>query len=135
MTKKKVVLTFPTSLLNEPITYHLIKDYDLMVNILMAKANPNEEGILVLEITGKKLKLDEGFKYLEAKGAKIQSLARDIKWYEKRCTHCTACISTCPTGAFFLDRENMLISFNKEKCIACELCLKTCPYKAIEIVF
>jgi len=34
MQKKKVVLTFPYKLINEPITYHLIKDYDLEVNII-----------------------------------------------------------------------------------------------------
>lgn len=36
MAKRRLVLTFPPRLVEEPITYRLIKDYDLVVNILKA---------------------------------------------------------------------------------------------------
>lgn len=65
MVKKRIVLTFPQSLVEQPITYHLIKDYDLMVNILSAKVNPNEEGRLVIEVSGKKQSFDKGMNYLK----------------------------------------------------------------------
>jgi ferredoxin len=55
-------------------------------------------------MAGKKQNLDLAFNYLERKGVRIQSLAHDIKWYEKRCIHCTACISICSTNALFVDR-------------------------------
>jgi len=29
MTKRKLLLTFPNNLVDQPITYHLVKDYDL----------------------------------------------------------------------------------------------------------
>ncbi|MBN3038711.1 MAG: (Fe-S)-binding protein, partial [Candidatus Omnitrophica bacterium] len=64
MTKKRLVLTFPTELLDQPVTYHLIKDYDLMVNILRANVTADEEGRLIIEITGDKASVDKGIKYL-----------------------------------------------------------------------
>ena len=135
MQKKRIVLTFPPNLLEQPITYHLVKDYDLMINILSAKVTPREEGKLVMEISGKKKLVDEGLQYLSNLGVNIQPLAKDIAWYKEKCTHCTACITICPSGALALDRKEMLISFTKDKCIACELCIPACPYKAIEIQF
>jgi Fe-S-cluster-containing dehydrogenase component len=135
MNKKRVVLTFPHNLVDQPITYHLIKDYDLIINILSARVTPREEGKMVLEIEGEKESLDKGIKYLQKLGVKLQPLARDVKWYEERCTHCTACVPICPTNALILDRKTMKISFDSTKCIACELCLPVCPYHAIEIQF
>lgn len=135
MTKKRLVLTFPHKLVDKPITYHLIKDYDLIVNINKARVTPDEEGLLVVELTGKKKNLDEGIKYLKDLGVKVKSLIRDIKWDKDKCTHCTACVAVCPTKAFSVNREKMEVEFDKSKCIACELCVKVCPYHAIEIVF
>jgi len=134
MIKKRVVLTFPHEIVDHPIVYHLVKEYNLMINILRARVTPQEEGRLVLEISGKKKELEAGIKYLADLNINIQSLARDIKWYENKCVHCTACISHCPTDAILLNRDTMKVSFDKQKCIACELCIPACPYQAIEIV-
>jgi len=135
MRKKRVVLTFPPNLIDQPIAYHLIKNHDVMVNILRGNITPKEQGRLVIELTGKKRNLDAGMAYLSGLGVEVQSLAQDIKWYEKKCTHCTACIPICPSSALNVDREKMLVSFVKDKCIACELCIPVCPYRAIEIHF
>jgi Fe-S-cluster-containing dehydrogenase component len=135
MQKKRIVLTFPSNLVDQPITYHLVKDYDLMINILSARVTPREEGKLVMEISGKKKLIDEGLQYLSNLGVNIQPLAKDITWYKEKCTHCTVCTTICPSGALALDRKEMLISFIKDRCIACELCIPACPYKAIEIQF
>jgi len=135
MAKRRLVLTFPPKLVEEPITYRLIKDYDLVVNILRAKISPEEEGRLMIELSGEKSALKKGMDYLNGLNVSIQSLARDIKWLEEKCTHCTVCVSLCPTGAIVVDRNSMKISFNKDKCIACGACVPACPYKAIEILF
>lgn len=135
MTKKRVILTFPRQSVEEPITYHLVKDYNLMVNILSAKVSPNEEGRMVVEISGEKGKLSSGIDYLKRLGVGIQPLAQDVNWNEERCTHCTACIPLCPSHALELDRLEMKVSFDSDRCILCGLCLKACPYKAIEILF
>ena len=135
MTKKRIVLTFPPTLVGQPITYHLVKDYDLMLNILRAVVNPNEGGLLVLELSGKKKSLEDGIQYLKGLGVEVQSLANDIRWHEDKCTHCTACIPTCPTQAMSVDRNTMEVSFIKDRCIACELCVPACPFTALEIQF
>lgn len=135
MQKKRIVLTFPPNLIEQPITYHLVKDYDLMINILSARVTPKEEGKLVMEISGKKKSIDEGLKYLANLGVNIQLLSKDIRWHQDRCTHCSVCIPICRSGALYLDRKEMTVSFIKDRCIACELCIPACPYKAIEIQF
>lgn len=135
MIKKRVVLTFPPNLIDQPISYNLIKNYDLMVNVLRGNITPREQGKLVVEMSGKKKNLDAGMAYLSGLGIEIQPLAQDIKWHEKKCIHCTFCVPICPSGALILNQEEMLVSFIKDKCIACELCIKVCPYKAVEIQF
>ncbi len=135
MAKKRIVLTFPHDLVGQPITYHLVKDYGLMLNILRAVVRPSEEGRMVLELEGPKKSLDDGISYLKGLGVEIQPLANDIKWHEDRCTHCTACVPVCPTQAMAVSRQAMEVSFVKERCIACELCISVCPYKAMEIQF
>ena len=135
MQKKRIVFNYPQKLIDQPVISRLIKDYDLEVNIMRARITPKEEGRLVLEITGKKADIDAGFKYLSEIGVEVQSLAQDVKRHEDRCTHCTACITVCPTKALDVDRMSMEVSFRREKCIACELCIPVCPYHAMEILF
>ena len=135
MQKKRIVFNYPQKLIDQPVISRLVKDYDLEVNIKRARITPKEEGRLVLEITGKRADIDAGFKYLSGIGVEVQSLAQDVKWREDRCTHCTACITVCPTKALDVDRAGMEVSFKKEKCIACELCIPVCPYQAMEILF
>lgn len=135
MVKRRVVLSFPPQLIDQAVTYKLIKEFDLMINIMRARIRPNEQGRLVLEITGKKSALDAGIDYLREVGVEIESLAQDVRWHEDRCVHCTACISVCPTKALSVDRASMEVSFNRDKCIVCELCLPVCPYQAMEILF
>ena len=135
MLKKRIVLTFPSSLVSQPITYHLVKDYDLKFNIMRGVVTPDEEGRLVLELSGNKNSLNEGVEYLRNQGINVESLSHDIKWHENKCTHCTACIPACPTQAMSVNRDTMEVSFDKEKCIACELCISICPFKALVITF
>jgi ferredoxin len=134
MATKRLVLNFPAHLIDQPVTYQLIKRYDLMVNILRARVTPREEGRLTVEISGKKNKLEEGLRFISELGVSFQPLAQEVRWQEDRCIGCTACISICPTGALHVARPEMLVSFMADKCIACELCVPSCPYRAIEIV-
>lgn len=135
MTTKRIVLTFPPTLVGQPITSHLVKEYDLMLNLLRANVTPNEEGRMVVELTGSKKALKGGIAYLKDLGINIESLSHDIKWHADKCTHCTACIPACPSGAMTVNRETWDVSFQKDRCIACELCISVCPFKALEIQF
>jgi ferredoxin len=130
---KRVVLHFPRNLVDQPIIYRLVRDYDLMFNILKASVTPKEEGLLVLELSGEEKDYEKGVRYLAEVGVEIQSLSRDVYRDEVRCTHCGACITICPTHAFDLEPSTRKVNFLDEKCIACGLCIKACPPRAMEI--
>lgn len=135
MVKKRLVLTFPHKLLDKPIVYKLVKDYDLIFNILQAKITPKEEGLMVLELSGKKEDYASGVKYLQANGVAIEPLSKDVTRDEEACTHCGACVSVCPTAALVVNRKTMMVEFDSSKCIACELCVKACPPRAMVVKF
>jgi len=135
MEKKRVVLTFPPHLIDQPITYNLIKDYELMINILKAGIIPKESGRLVIEMGGERKAIEKGEQYLTELGIKVEPLAQEMKYYKDRCVHCTACVPICSTGAWDLDRDTMEVSFREDKCVLCELCPPVCPYRAMEITF
>jgi len=135
MTKKKFILTFPPTLIEEPITYNLIKNYDCQINILKATVRPKAEGRLVIELNGSREAVGNGLGYLKKIGIKVEPLAQEVHYIKERCSHCTACIPHCPTNALSVDREEMKVSFHGERCIICEACLPVCSYKAMEIRF
>ena len=132
---KRIVLRFPRRLTDRPIVYRLIKDYNLAFNILKASVTPEEEGLMVLELSGEQEDYDRGIRYLTRTGVKIQSLSQDVIRNEERCTHCGACVTICPTGAFELDSVTRRVNFLGDKCLACGLCIKACPPRAMELHF
>jgi ferredoxin len=132
---KRVVLHFPPRLVEQPIIYKLVKDYNLVLNILKASVTPKEEGLMVLDLSGARQDYDRGIQYLQETGVKIQSLGQDIIRNEARCTHCGACVVICPTGALALDPQTRRVNFYEDKCTACELCVLPCPPRAMEVHF
>lgn len=132
---KRVVLHFPKRMVDEPILYRLIKDWDLQFNILKASITPEAEGLMVVELKGEQKHFDEGVQYLIDSGVKIQSLSQDVMRNEERCTYCGACVTVCPAGAFAYEPRTMVVRFDNSKCVACGLCIKACPPRAMELHF
>jgi ferredoxin len=132
---KRIVLRFPRRLVDEPIVCQLVKEYDLDFNILKASITPDEEGLMVLELSGKQTDYDRGINYLIERGLKIQALSQDVTRNEERCTHCGACVAICPAGAFELDQVTRRVIFRDEKCLVCGICLAACPPRAMELHF
>ena len=130
---KRVVLHFPHVLVDQPIIYRLVKDYNLMFNILKASVTPKEEGLLVLELSGTEQDYEKAVLYLTEVGVETQPLSRDMYRNEDRCTHCGACVTICPTAAFVVEPPSRYVRFIDEKCIACGLCIKACPPRAMEM--
>jgi ferredoxin len=132
---RRIVLHFPHRLLDKPIVSRLVKDFGLDFNILKASVTPGEEGLMVMELTGDRRSYDKGVKYLTEAGVKIQALSQDVVRNESRCTHCGACITLCPTGAFSLEPGTREVIFDHTKCVVCEFCIKACPPRAMELYF
>ena len=135
MTSKRMVLHFPRRLVDQPIVFKLVKDYNLNFNILKARVTPEEEGLMVLELTGSKENFARGIEYLKASGLKIQPLSEDVVRNPAKCTDCGLCVPICPVKALETDPQSRKVIFHEGKCIACELCVKICPAHAMEIDF
>ena len=135
MVSKKIVIRFPKRMVDRPIIYKLVKDYDLEFNILKASITPEQEGLMVLELKGTQAEYDKGIEFLLKGGVQIQSLGQDVTRNEERCTHCGACVTVCPAGAFVVDNKTQIVAFDNAKCIACGLCIPACPSRAMEVHF
>ena len=135
MVSKRIVLHFPHRLVDQPIICKLVKDYDLQFNILKAYVTPQEEGLMVLELTGEDANFNKGIEYLQSCGVRIQPLSQDVIRNETKCTDCGVCVPICPTGALVIDPLTRKVHFYDNKCIACELCVKICPPRAMEVLF
>lgn len=135
MPKKKVVLTFPKNLVRQPIIYHLVKDYNLIINILRAQIMPDEEGKMVIEIEGSKADIDRGLRFLKRQSLHMELLGKDIKLDEQKCIDCGACTAVCATKALSIDKNTKELVFDRTKCVLCGLCAPACPIRVINVVF
>lgn len=133
--KTKVVLRFPPSLVDHPILCKLAREYNIDFNILKASVTPKEEGVLVVELSGKKKDYDSGTQYLTGTGVEIQPLSQDVIRNDERCTHCGSCVVLCPSFALTVVKTTRKIEFDHNKCIACGICVDSCPPRAMEIRF
>ncbi|MBN2039453.1 MAG: 4Fe-4S binding protein [Spirochaetes bacterium] len=136
MITKKYFLYFPRSETEKPLVYHLVKDYDLVINIFRAKVTPDEEGYLILDITGTEENIAQGIAYIKTLNVTVNETVRGLRWDEDKCVSCTNCIVHCPTKALYIaDQKTKRIAFDEEKCIECLSCVKNCPFNACTSVF
>jgi len=133
MHTEMLVLRFPREVVDQPIIFRLVKDYDLEFNLLKAAINPRQEGVMVMELRGHPKNFRRGLKYLRDSKVKVQRVARDVRRNEERCYQCGTCTAVCPSGALFIKRPEMEVCFDASKCSACELCCPVCPAKAMEV--
>ena len=131
MAPEKLVLRFSAETVEQPIIYRLVKDYDLVINILKAAINPHKEGTLVLELTGQRFA--EGIQYLKEQGITVHPLTQEVVRNEAQCTHCGNCTGHCPTQALYVVRPTMEVKFNSDECIVCLRCVEICPVHAMEV--
>jgi len=133
MLKKGLVLRFPPEIVDQPIVYRLVKDFNLVFNILKAMITPGKEGIMILELSGDKENLEKGLKFLTDVGVDVKTIAQQMAKNEEVCIHCGACTAVCPTGALFVDRQTFQVIYDPEKCTACGFCVSACVTKAMEV--
>lgn len=136
MSTKKLLLRFPKCETEKPIVYQLVKDYNLMINIFAAKVTQDQEGFLVLDVTGEDEWIERGMEYVRSFGVIIQAVDSGIVRNLDLCTHCGNCLSHCPTHALHVaDRTTMKVELNQSLCIACSACIVNCPFGACSSVF
>lgn len=135
MQKKRYVLKFPTQSGDKPLSYHLVKDFDIRINILKAEVRPGKTGSLVLELEATTSNLERGIAYLEENNVSCEPLNKKITWDQVRCVHCGNCTAVCFAGALEMDPQRWELQFDSEKCIVCEMCVPACPLNLFKIDF
>lgn len=76
MTKKRVHLTFPETLIQEPLIYRLATDFDIVTNIRRANVE-DSYGWVVLEMEGADDVLEKGMEYLRSRGVEVNDAQGD----------------------------------------------------------
>ncbi len=131
--KIKALLRFPPSHVATPVTYHLVKDYDLQINILHAQISPSSVGTLVMDIEGSDSNLSLAASFLEGQGVEFKLLNGSVVLDETKCVNCGACTAICPAECLTMDKETWTLVFDKTKCLVCHACVKACPVGAMTI--
>ena len=71
-------LTFPPALIQEPILYRLVKDFDIVINIRRADVKA-DYGWVVLELDApEEATLERGVQWLKSKGVQVDPIERDV---------------------------------------------------------
>jgi L-aspartate semialdehyde sulfurtransferase ferredoxin len=77
MARMRARLTFPARLVQEPILYRLVKDFDILINIRRADVKA-EWGWVMLEMEAQDATLERGVKWLKEQGVQVDPLERDV---------------------------------------------------------
>jgi ferredoxin len=135
-TTKKLMLYFPRCECEKPIIYHLVKDHNLVVNVYRAKVTPDEEGYLVLDVTGTNEDIEKGLDFVKTFDVTINETGKGLTRDEERCTHCGACVPHCPTEALYISNSvTRQVAYDEENCFECLGCMRVCPYDACTSAF
>ena len=133
---KKLMLFFPKCECEKPIIYHLVKDYNLVVNVFRAKVTPEEEGYLVLDVTGTQADIDAAMAFVRTFDVTISYTGKGVTRDDVKCTHCGHCVPHCPTGALYIgDRKTREVIYDESKCIECLACISVCGFGACVSTF
>ena len=131
----RIVLHFPPVLTGQPIIYRLTRDYNLVFSIMRASIGLEDEGLMVLELSGEEGDYAKATQYLQSRGVRLQPLVQDIRKSDEKCVDCGACVGVCPTEALTLERPAMTVELDPDQCVACGECVAACPVRAIELQF
>ncbi len=131
MIKKKISISFPPEKTDMPYITNLIKDYDIIVNILKASITEGKKGKMILDLSGKDAKVEQALEFLRSEGLTVYVYTDSVIRYAEKCVECGACVGVCPSKALVMERPEYMLEFDVEKCVLCGLCVKACPVRAI----
>ncbi len=133
---KKLMLYFPKCECEAPIIYHLVKTHNLVVNIYRAKVTPEDEGYLVLDVTGTPTNIQAGLEYVQSFNVSINESGKGVTRDKEKCTHCGHCLTHCRPKALSIgNNKTREVSYDQSICIECLACIKVCPYDACASAF
>jgi len=77
MARLRVRLTFPAHLIQEPILYRLVKDFDIVINIRRADVKA-DYGWVAMEMEADEARLQRGVEWLKQRGVQVDPIERDV---------------------------------------------------------
>jgi ABC-type methionine transport system ATPase subunit len=77
VTRKKVRLTFPEALIQEPIIYQMGHEFRVVTNIRMADVD-TRVGWVILGIDGEADEIQRALDWAEAKGVRVDPVTGDV---------------------------------------------------------
>ena len=76
LVKRRVTLVFPQEQIKEPVVFTMAKKFDIMPNIRKARVTETV-GEMMLELEGTEKNLEQGIKFLESHGIKVEPVTGD----------------------------------------------------------
>jgi L-aspartate semialdehyde sulfurtransferase ferredoxin len=135
MAKKRLVLTFPPEVVERPVVAMMVKEYDVITNILRAEIHEGEIGRMLVELEGENKRIRDGVKHLKDLGVQVEDAITDIERSEELCIDCGACTAVCLTKALKVGAPDWELELDKDRCILCGLCVDACPLQLITVKF
>lgn len=135
MAKKRLVLTFPPEIVERPIISLMVREYDVITNILRAEVHEGEIGRMLVELEGAGAKIKAGVRHLEDIGVRVEEAITDIELDESLCIACGACTAVCQPRALKVQAPDWELELDKDRCILCGFCVDACPLQLIKVRF
>jgi ABC-type methionine transport system ATPase subunit len=77
MATRKVMLKYPEHLIQQPVLFRMVKQFDVMPNIRRARVT-DTVGEIALELEGTPDNLEQGIRFLQEQGVEVQPLEGDV---------------------------------------------------------
>lgn len=77
MAKRRVMFTFPSELVTEPVIYHLGHQFRVVTNIRRADIS-EDRGWVMLELEGPEAEISQGLAWVASKGVRVDPVGGDL---------------------------------------------------------
>jgi hypothetical protein len=77
MAKRRVMFTFPSEMIQEPVIYTLGCQFNVVTNIRRADVSDNK-GWVVLELEGEDTDIDNGVAWVTSRGIRVDPVVGDV---------------------------------------------------------
>jgi len=124
----KILLNYSDETLDKPVLASIIREKNVLINILRAYAD-GRRGEMLVEVPDEVA--DDVVQSFKTRGVAV--LIQDlIKLDRELCNDCGACVSVCATDALHFEND-LSVAINQSECIQCALCIDSCPRFAITL--
>ncbi|MGC8816333.1 MAG: 4Fe-4S binding protein [Candidatus Hadarchaeum sp.] len=128
---RKILLNYSVEKVKEPILSEVIRETGLALNILYAEFGA-KGGEILISVEAPDPDVERAVELFRKKGLEVKEIKRAIRLDRESCIDCGACLSLCPSGALYQDKDNTVL-LDEDKCVYCELCVPACPVRALEL--